>query len=191
MPPKALVTPLVEPIRVGPDLRLDPVEISQARSIFDLVDADRARLDARLPWVKGTLTVADTLAFIEGSMQRTRRDGDGDWAIVATSEGRSEIVGVIGLHSFQPARHRTAIGYWISRRHEGHGLVTRSVAAVVDHLFRMGIHRAEIHVAIDNLRSRAIAGRVGFQFEGVSREAEWLHGEPVDLAIHARLSSDE
>ena len=182
--------PIIQPLQAASDLRLEPVEPSHAEPIFRLVDGDRARLGNRLPWVEGTRTPADTMAFIEDSMERRQGPGSGDWAIVATIEARPTIVGVIGLHGLHRANLRTAIGYWIAGAHEGHGFITRASSAVVDHLFELGFHRVELHVATDNDRSRAVAERLGFQFEGVNREIERLNGRWIDLAMHARLSTD-
>ena len=182
--------PIIETLVSGSDLRLEPVEPSHAEPIFRLVDQDRTRLGARLPWVQGTRTPADTLAFIEDSVERRNGPGSGDWAIVAMIDDRPTIVGVIGLHGLQRANHRTAIGYWIAGDHEGLGFITRAGTAVIDHLFDLGFHRVEIHVAVDNQRSRTVAERLGLQLEGVSRGAEWLHGKPIAHAIYARLNTD-
>ena len=182
--------PIIRPLQAASDLRLEPVEAPHARRIFRLVDEDRTRLGARLPWVEGTRTPDDTLAFIEDSIRRRESSGSGDWAIIATLEDGPSIVGVIGLHGLHRANLRTAIGYWVAGAHEGRGFITRAGAAVVDHLFDIGFHRVEIHVATDNDRSRAVAERLGLRFEGVSRGAERLHGRSIDLAVHARLRTD-
>jgi ribosomal-protein-serine acetyltransferase len=187
---------LVEPLEIGPDLRLEPVEARHAAEIFALVDADRDRLGARLPWVGGTRTVDDTRAFIDGSIARRDTalggDGGGDWAMVADLDGRGErVVGVIGLHTTRWTHRRTAIGYWIAGSFEGRGVVTRSVAALTEMLHARGMHRVEIHAAVDNDRSRAVATRCGFTLEGVCRAAEWIDGRPIDHAVFAHLADGE
>jgi ribosomal-protein-serine acetyltransferase len=186
---------LVEPIEIGPDLRLEPLEPRHAAEIFSLVDADRARLGARLPWVGGTRTAADTLAFIEGSIARRDTalggDGGGDWAMVLHKGGEDRIAGVIGLHTTRWAHRRTAIGYWIAGPFEGRGIVTRSVASLTKMLHARGMHRVEIHAAVDNDRSRAVATRCGFTLEGTCRAAEWIDGRAIDHAIFAHLPDGE
>ena len=181
---------IIKTLEAGSDLNLEPVQPAHAESIFHLVDQDRVRLGARLPWVEGTRTSADTLAFIEDSMKRRNGGGSGDWVIVARIDERPTIVGVIGLHGLHRTNRRTEIGYWIAGEFEGRGFVTRAASAVVDHLFDLGFHRLGINVAADNDRSRAVAERLGFRFEGVCRGAEFLHGRPIDHAIHARLRTD-
>jgi ribosomal-protein-serine acetyltransferase len=64
------------------------------------------------------------------------------------------------------------------------------VGALVAHGFReLGLNRQTIAAATDNLRSRAIAERLGFQQEGVAREAERLYDRFVDHAVYALTKS--
>lgn len=184
-------TTLVIPLTDGPDLRLAPLVAEHAEAVFRLVDDDRDRLGARLPWVEGTRSVADTRAFIESSMARrdpaAGGDGGGDWVIENSGAG---VVGVLGLHEVRWPHRRTSIGYWIARPHEGRGLVSRSVAIATEHLLAHGLHRIEIRAEVDNARSRAVATRCGFRLEGTHRAVEWLHGRPIDLALYALIAND-
>lgn len=185
---------LVEPIEIGPDLRLLPLDPTHAEALFRLVDEDRPRLGARLPWVEQTLAVEDTESFIRGSMTRREvangGDGSGDWAILVGSGNEATIVGVVGIHAPRWSDRRVTIGYWIGGPHEGHGWITRSTDAVVGHLHSRGMHRVEIRARVDNPRSRAVPERLGFTFEGQLRSVEWFHDRPIDHAIYSHLATD-
>lgn len=185
---------LVESIEIGPDLRLEPLEPHHAPALFRLVDEDRDRLGARLPWVASTRTPEDTLAFIAGSRARrdpaTGGDGSGDWAILAGGPEALGPVGVIGIHAPNWSHRRVTLGYWIAGRFEGRGWITRSAAAMTGHLHDKGMHRVEIRAALDNRRSRAVPERLGFRLEGALRAVEWIHGRPIDHAVYGRLSTD-
>lgn len=187
-----LVSP-VNPIEIDEKLGLEPLEPTHAGPIFELMDADRDRLGRWLPWVALTRTADDTLAFIEDSRRRRNLDsggdGSGDWAIVAKAGPSARIVGVIGLHDTSPAHRRTAIGYWVNGEDEGCGHVTRAARAVTARCFETGFHRVEIRARTDNSRSRAVAERLGFDFEGVMRAAEWVGEAPFDHAVFARIAA--
>jgi ribosomal-protein-serine acetyltransferase len=62
------------------------------------------------------------------------------------------------------------------------------VRALTTHGFgSLGLHRMEIHAATENVKSRAVAERLGFTQEGVAKGAEWLHQRWVDHAVYAML----
>ena len=186
------VSPVI-PIEIDEKRRLEPLEAVHADSIFELVDRDRDRLGGWLPWVAKTLATEDSLAFIEDSKRRrdldSGGDGSGDWAIVLDEGGSTRIVGVIGLHDSSPANRRIAIGYWVNGEDEGGGHVTTATRAVTTRCFEAGFHRVEIRVRTDNVRSRAVAERLGFQFEGVMRAAEWVGEASFDHAVFARIAT--
>lgn len=187
-----LVSPVI-PIEIDENLRLEPLEARHAGSIFELVDQDRGRLGVWLPWVAKTVTPEDSLAFIEDSKRRRALDaggdGSGDWAIVVDTGESASVVGVIGLHDSSPAHRRVAIGYWVNGEDEGRGYITKSAHAVTTRCVKAGFHRVEIRARIENAKSRAVAERLGFEFEGVMRAAEWIGDQPFDHAVFARIAS--
>lgn len=170
----------------GAGLRL--LEESDADELYALTDANRAHLEAWLPWVRHTHAPADTLEFIR--MAR-RQVGDNDGFQLAVVEPERAIVGVAGFHRVDWANRATSIGYWLAADWQGRGLMTAAVRALVDHAFGMWhLHRIEIKAAVGNARSRAIPARLGFREEGVHRDAE-RHGERyLDLVGYALLAGD-
>lgn len=78
------------------------------------------------------------------------------------------------------------LGYFIASDHEGLGLVTRSVRALIDYVAEVhAVKRCYIQAAVDNTRSLAVADRLGFRREGVLRSAWSVGQQPrVDAAIY-------
>lgn len=185
---------LIEPLKIASDLRLSPLAVEDAPTLFQMVDEDRDRLGARLPWVESTKLESDSRAFIEGSIARrdvqAGGDGSGDWAIFGQLPEGERMVGVIGLHAPRWSHRWVTLGYWITASQEGRGWITRAAVGVLDHLFGVGFHRVEIRAATDNPRSRAVPERLGFTLEGELRSVEWIHGRPIDHAVYGRLRSD-
>lgn len=74
---------------------------------------------------------------------------------------------------------------------QGKGLMTKACETLVRHAFEdLGLNRVEIRAAVDNRKSRAIPERLGFQQEGVLRDAEWLYDRYADLVVYAMLAKD-
>jgi len=72
--------------------------------------------------------------------------------------------------------------------HQGRGIVTLATACLTDYAFReQDRKRVILHCAVGNLKSRAVAERLGFVQEGILREAEWLYDHYVDLVVYSML----
>ncbi len=156
-----------------------------AEVIYRAIDANRDRLRPYMHWERTTLSPDDVRAFIERSLASTTdEDANGIWVA-------GEYAGSVGLR-VDPDMNTGEIGYWNVRSFEGRGLITRACRRLVEHGFheRM-LHRIEIHAAFDNLRSRAVAERLGFTLEGTMRDG---HRKPddtyVDQVVYGLLESD-
>lgn len=99
--------------------------------------------------------------------------------------------GVIGTHQVDWLNRKGEIGYWLSRSFQGRGIMTAACRAVVTHLFgELDLNRIAIQCARENEKSCAIPVRLGFQEEGLAREAQLLHGEFHDLRRFVMLKKD-
>jgi ribosomal-protein-serine acetyltransferase len=61
----------------------------------------------------------------------------------------------------------------------------------MDHGFgELGLNRIEIKAAAGNLRSQAVAVRLGMVREGVERQSEWLYDRFVDHVVFSMLRDE-
>ena len=134
--------------------------------MFELVEANRDRLRPWMPWEPRTQGPADTRVFIERSLaSETDLEANGLWL-------DGELVGTIGFR-IDPPDEKGELGYWIDRGAEGRGIVTRACRRFLAFGFdELGLHRIELHAAVQNRRSRAVAERLGMVQEGITRESE-------------------
>jgi len=102
-----------------------------------------------------------------------------------------QIAGGLSLENIDPMHRRAMIGYWLSYEHEGQGLMTAAVRAIIDYGFgERALATLSLRAATDNKRSRAVAERVGMRYEGVLRQREWLYDHFVDHASYSLLASE-
>jgi ribosomal-protein-serine acetyltransferase len=173
-------------LEIDQRLHLRTVEAGDAEPVYALVDGDRERLAEWLPWA-AEQTLAGTREFIARSRAQQER-GDGFQAVVVRD---GEIVGVAGYHRVDHVNRSTSIGYWLAARHEGEGVMTATVRALVDHAFAAWeLNRIEIEAAVANRRSRTIPERLGFSEEGVLRQSELVGGRFLDGVLYSLLSSE-
>lgn len=172
---------------LGEGLWLRLLERHHAEALFALTDRNRDHLWPWLPWVDRVREVADSLAFIKEGLERFARGAGYELGIWM----EESLIGVLGVHEIDFANASTSIGYWLDAGHQGRGIMTRAVATVLDDLFFIrGLHRVEIRVAPENLRSRAIPERLGFRMEGILREAGRYGGRWGDLVVYAILNRE-
>ncbi len=83
------------------------------------------------------------------------------------------------------------LGYWLDATMQGKGIVTQACRTMVRHAFEEHrVHKVVISCAIDNLRSRAVAERLGFLQEGTLRQADRLHDRYVDGVFYGLLKDE-
>lgn len=174
-------------LKVDDDLELRQRLPEDACELFTLTDSNREYLMQWLPWLDHCRGQGDTLRNIEASLHDAV---EGTGLGVAIFE-RGRLVGVTGFNSIDRNNRIGHVGYWLGKEHQGRGIMTRSVRALVAHGFGvLGLNRITIAAATTNRGSRAIAERLGFRLEGIAREAECLYGRMVDHALYAQTRAD-
>ena len=169
---------------IGEGLDLALVEHRHARELFALIDANRAHLRAWMNWVDKRRSLADVANYIATSLQQ-----------FALAQGfyvgiwdKGKLCGMINCYPIDWPNRASYLEYWLAATHQGKGIMTAGCRAVSNHLLgTMDLHRLTIRCAEENRRSRAVAVRLGFAFEGISRDAEWLYDHFVNHAVYGML----
>lgn len=169
----------------GCELRL--LEPSDAQELHRLIEANRPRLARWMAWAHEQ-TPAQTLAFVCATRRQLAENDGLQAALVA--DGR--IIGVAGFHGVDWQNRSASIGYWLGETQEGRGTMTQAVRALTGYAFdHWGLNRVEIRVDVENLRSRAIPERLGFQQEGTLRQSYRIVGDRYsDDVVYAMLAAD-
>jgi ribosomal-protein-serine acetyltransferase len=166
---------------------LRPVEEGDAEELYERAAADREMLAEWMPWAADA-TVESIREFARASRRRLA-DNEG-FQTVIVEDGR--IVGCVGFAALSWIDRSCEIGYWLAREAQGRGTVTLAARALTDHAVRVyELNRVVIRAGVGNVRSRAVAERLGFTLEGVLRQAERFgDGRYVDLAVYSMLASE-
>jgi ribosomal-protein-serine acetyltransferase len=169
----------------GVDLR--PLEVWHAAAFAEHLD--RAREHIR-PWV-GPAFVTDTVDGARGTLRRYADAAAGDGARLFGLWDGATLIGGVMFVSFDASWGICEIGCWLEPAAEGRGLVTRSVAALLDWAFvTRGLTRAEWRCRTDNERSVAVARRLGMRSEGVLRSNWVFDGQRYDKQVFSILRSE-
>jgi ribosomal-protein-serine acetyltransferase len=178
--------PRVRRFDLGDGRQLRPVEEGDAGELHALIERNREQLARWIQWAEKQ-TPAQTIEFIQRARAKAAQRTGLDCAILA--EGR--IVGVVGFPTIDSTNQSATIGYWLDAAQQGRGIMTSAVDTLIDHAFSAWqLNRLEIRIDVKNRRSRAVAERLGFTYEGTLRQAYRVGDRYSDDAVYSLLASD-
>jgi ribosomal-protein-serine acetyltransferase len=170
-------------------LQLTPIDPADGPELWTVVDQSRWHLERWLPWVPFNNTPEASQRYAEACAA----DWDAGRAVRFGIRDRSTraLLGVVGLDSCVHLHRSCELGYWLRLDATGRGLMTEAALACTEFAIeRLGVHRVRCAAATDNYPSLRVISRLGFRFEGLARQAEFVGGRWVDHAVFARLSTD-
>jgi ribosomal-protein-serine acetyltransferase len=172
---------------VADGIELKHFEQGDADTLFALVGRNREHLREWLPWVDRTDSAEQVRQFIwrvRAQFLAGLGPNCGIWL-------DGTLAGSIGCHPIDQANRSCSLGYWIEGDRVGKGIVTQCCRYLLNYLFNeVALHRVEIRCGTGNIRSCAIPRRLGFRYEGVLREAEWVNDRWLDLNLWSMLEQD-
>ena len=129
----------------------------------------------------------------------TREDADrfiamatGDYpGIILAIEVEGIAAGGIGIHLFDDIYRMTAeIGYWLSPKFQGRGIMTEAVQAILPVGFQiMNINRIQAGVFHTNRPSMRVLEKCGFRLEAVHKKAIIKNDEILDECLYVLFNT--
>jgi len=174
-------------ITIDQNLRLELTAERHAEGLFQALNSSRGQLSEFLPWVPNMQSVDDFINYIKNCQLLYQQGMEVSFVILFNEQS----VGRIGLHYLNLFNENAAIGYWLTESAQDKGVMIRSCRALINYGFKeLGLHRIEIKAATTNLKSQAIPKKLGFQLEGVLRQAEKVNGKFLDLVLYSLINEE-
>jgi ribosomal-protein-serine acetyltransferase len=168
-------------LHVDDDILLRQLEGVDVEALHQLMTQEFAYLSHWLAAEELYRTRQEVESFIFFSSMRYVMNGAFDAGVWY----RGQLAGMVSLHTINPMKRRSDIGYWLARPFQGKGIMTRSVCRVLACAFaEYGLAEMRIYVGAGNAKSRAIPERLGFTLEKITPEAERINGKLVDNAVY-------
>jgi ribosomal-protein-alanine N-acetyltransferase len=104
------------------------------------------------------------------------------WPFFIFADSNQSLVGAITLSNVRRGVAETGtLGYWIGHRFAGRGYGTEAVRAMLAWSFEdLNLHRVEAACVPENLASRRVLEKTGFQLEGQARAYLKINGDWAD-----------
>lgn len=174
-------------VPLGENAQLRPLEPWQAAEFLDHMDRAREYVDPWIPWA-GLSTDLDSARTV---LQRYADRAAADTGRIYGIWLDGVLVGGTLFVSFDAKTGVCEVGCWLERSAEGRGLVTRAIRHQLDWAFReRGMHRVQWVNAAHNVRSAAVAQRLGMRLDGVMRASFPYRGERHDHQVWSVLADE-
>jgi len=160
------------------------VTFENAARLFAVVNRNRAEFSKWFGWVDFIKSAEDEFAQIQSV---ARPD-----ACKYLLQSGNKFIGNVGVVQRSVTNKMAEIGYWLDIDARGHGVMTRAVSQMQRLLFNSDdVIRIQIRAAVENVRSCAVAQRLGYVKEGVMRQAEVVRdGLVQDIVVYSKLKSE-
>jgi len=156
----------------------------------EVLAANQERLARWEPWAVRPPVLEETRSFLEASVRNWLSGSELPVAIALREGGQWHLVGAASLRINSYSRSGE-VGYWIDSHYEGRGLITKTVAALLDQAFGpLGIDRVTLCTDPANERSRAVARRLGFVEEALLRQSTAFPSERRDEVVYGLLADE-
>ncbi|PNY93427.1 N-acetyltransferase [Staphylococcus chromogenes] len=163
------------------------LELMHAGEVYDVINRERAHLNAFLDWVPHINSVEDELRFLKKMMTLEIENKVRVYAIYE----KNQLIGTVDIHNIDTQNHTGEIGYWLSQHVTGQGVMTKAVRLLCDLAFNdLLLNRLEIRAQKENKASQRVAAKGGFRFIGEAREEVYRQGDYVTMYHYELLKRD-
>jgi RimJ/RimL family protein N-acetyltransferase len=147
----------MQPILEAGPYTLRPPEQTDIPWIFDACQDPEV---GRWTEVPHPYLAEHAVAFVENGMGAV-------WSYVITRTETGELLGAIGVKSFDAAAGRGEVGFWLAAEARGHGVIGTALDALEAAMAaQLGVAVVVLRIAEGNERSLAVARRGGYELEG-------------------------
>ncbi|WP_425666998.1 GNAT family N-acetyltransferase [Vibrio tubiashii] len=169
-------------------LRLVPPSMELQPLMLEAIVESQNELGEYLPWVKYALTESESIENTKQAISNFE-NFEGELRYSILDKNTNNFVGAIGLIIRDKDVPYFEIGYWLRSSCVGHGFIVEAVKVLENHAFlELKANRLEIKAAEENVKSRAVAERCGYTFEGILRNDRRLpSGQLNSTAVYSKI----
>jgi ribosomal-protein-serine acetyltransferase len=148
-----------------------------------------AELQPWMDWATAAYDEAAARRWLEFTTLAWEHTSSFPFAITEALTG--QYLGVCGLDGLDPKARCCNLGYWVRTSRARQGLASRAARLAGRFAFEeIGLVRAEIVIAVENLASQRVAEKVGAKREGIFPNRMVVREEVYDAVIYALTPAD-
>ncbi len=172
-------------VRVDSEITLRIRTKDEAKELFNLVKENKKHLGKFLYWVDDTKKISDSEEFIGKILSEFTEGTSCDFGIYFNDV----MIGSGGYHDIKKKHKSGEIGYWISKKYEGKGIMTRVVKKIIEiGKKKYKLHRIVIRMDTRNKKSQSIPKKLGFTYEGTLRDEKFVENKFFSSEVWSLLA---
>ena len=175
------------PVLTTPRLVLRQMRLSDAATLMHFRSAPELNVFS----IREPATSITATEELIKRMLESERNGEGvHWALELRDKP-GVMIGDIGIWKIIREHHRGVLGYVLKKEHQGKGLMSEALNAVIHYGFNdLQLHSLMAEVNPQNNASFQLLERLGFRREGLFREDVYFRGAFHDTAVYSLLKTD-
>ena len=167
--------------KIDDDISIALVQESFAPKYTSLVQEQMDYLSQWLAWPAHCNSDQDFRLFA----QRSLHDYADGKSMTCAIFYQGELVGNCSFNRINYDTLCAEVGYWLSKHHQGKGIITRVVKYLIDFAFeQLQLEKVQLSAAVENIASRKVAERAGMALEGVLTNQEKIGSRILDHAFY-------
>lgn len=168
------------------DISLRTIDERDIAALFSLFSHEKV---VRFMDIEKFVNVSEAVQLISFFREKLASGEGMRWAI--TINGRNELIGTCGFHHINRTHYKMELGYDLLPSYWGKGIMTNSIHRLLQYGFEeLQMNRIEAYVDPANINSYRLLQRLGFEQEGLVREAFFQKGKFVNAFITSLLQKD-
>ncbi|MBV8624398.1 MAG: GNAT family N-acetyltransferase [Herbaspirillum sp.] len=171
------------------DIEVRPLDVREARALYDAVDHSRQAIGKWEAWCTPTYGLLDAQLFLQRSIEHWQGHAAYDFNVIDRSTGL--VIGAVAINQVSQLNQMANLGYWVREGYTGRGIAAVAARAAAAFAFgKTGLTRLEIVAQADNLRSQRVAEKTGATMECLARNRLVFHGQPRDARVFSLVPAD-
>jgi [ribosomal protein S5]-alanine N-acetyltransferase len=168
-------------------LHLRPFRPRDAEDVFTY--ASIPEVTRFLPWDTHR-SLSDSEGFLNYVVKQYKAGLPAPWAVVLKETGN--VIGTIDFVAWFPEHRRAELGFVLSKKYWGQGLVPEAARRVIAYGFdHLDLVKIKAPAMTENVQSRKVLEKLGFELEGVLKQEYIIKGKSRDMAMYALMKGQE
>ncbi|MFW6013568.1 MAG: GNAT family N-acetyltransferase [Candidatus Nanoarchaeia archaeon] len=169
---------------VGNEILLRKLKLKDTDDIYSCVnDKEVIKWLVSLPWPYKREHAKE---FIKKSFSQKKKKTAFDFAICFPDDNR--VIGCISLNKIDNVNRKAEIGYWLSRKHWGKGIMSEALWLIERFAFKdLKLNRIYAYVLEENRSSAGVLEKRSFKNEGKLRKNQKIRGKYYNTIIYSKL----